>query len=223
MAKFAFLRFKKLRFYLAWPFAVVLFFVARTNDISFIVGIPIILIGETLRIWAQGCIEKSVRIANFGPYAYMRNPLYLANFLIGLGFVVVLWDPWVFLIYQVGFFILYHGTIRDEEEFLKKEFGLIYQDYYEKVPRFFPSIQPYANRSQTPFRWELVWKHGENITFLTIVLLLITLYLRQEWYQEGNSVYSGQIFLFWVAVAIALVLAVSRIYRRFQKPSKEGK
>ncbi len=216
MSRFSFMRFKKLRFYFAWPFAILLSFVAKTTMLGFAVGIPIIAAGEFLRIWSQGSIHKRVRLANSGPYAYMRNPLYLSNFLIGLGFVMIFSNVWILLSYLAGFFILYRGTILEEENVLGEQYGNLYRDYCSKVPRFFPTLRPYGDRSKDPFEFNLIFQHGEHITFLTILFLLLGLYLRQEWYQTGSGFYSSHPNLFWFAITIFVALFACMIYRKFK-------
>lgn len=216
MSQRGLLRFKKLRFSVGWLFAIALFVFARTSDFGFLVGIPVIFLGETLRIWSQGHIEKRTRLANSGPYAHTRNPLYLSNFLIGLGFVLVLSNCCFMLAYLIGFFVLYYGTILEEEKFLLKEYGYMYEEYCRRVPRFFPSLTPYESRSGHGFQWALVWKHGEHITFSTILLLLVVLFLRQEWYQKGVSFFSSQLPFFFGAVFLLIVLVFFMIQRKLK-------
>ena len=216
MSQFSFLRFKKLRFYFAWPFATFIALTAKTTALGFWLGIPVIVSGEALRVWSQGHIEKRTRLANSGPYAYVRNPLYLSNYLIGLGFVLIFSNLWILLIYSIGFFILYQGTIREEENFLLGEYQDSYQDYFKRVPRFFPTLEAYPNRSNQNFTWQLVWRHGEHVTFLTILLLVISLYLRQEWYQKGSGFYSNHLFLFWFGMLILILLVASALHRKFK-------
>ena len=216
MAKAGFLRFKKLRFYFAWPSAVLLAFYARTNNSGFLTGIPVIALGETLRIWSQGCIQKRTRLATAGPYAYTRNPLYLSNFLIGLGFVLTFSNIFLTALYLFGFFVLYRGTIMEEEMFLSKEYGNLYKDYLSKVPRFFPNFTSYQNRSDQTFDMDQVFRHGEHITFLTILLILASLYLRQAWYQAGGGFYSSHHELFWFSIFLTTILLVAMFHRKFK-------
>jgi protein-S-isoprenylcysteine O-methyltransferase Ste14 len=38
--------------------------------------------------WATGHVEKNIRLAESGPYAYVRNPLYLGTLLVAAGFAI---------------------------------------------------------------------------------------------------------------------------------------
>lgn len=70
---------------------------AGTNKSIFSTGTCIVLLGLSIRFWAAGYIKhhRVDRIVNTptlvtgGPYAHVRNPLYLANRLIALGFCVM--------------------------------------------------------------------------------------------------------------------------------------
>src|ERR1700735_3234919 len=55
---------------------------------SLAVGLPESLAGLLLRAWATGHLEKNIRLAESGPYAYVRNPLYLGTLLVAAGLVI---------------------------------------------------------------------------------------------------------------------------------------
>src|ERR1700727_2561277 len=55
---------------------------------SVAVGLPVSLVGLLLRAWATGHLEKNIRLAESGPYAYVRNPLYLGTLLVAAGLVI---------------------------------------------------------------------------------------------------------------------------------------
>ena len=213
-------RLKRLRFYFGWIFAAWVLYAGKTTDAGFQAGIPVIVLGEMLRIWAQGCIEKKVKLAMSGPYAFTRNPLYVSNFLIGLGFVLIFANWWFILLYQIGFFLAYLRTIREEEAFLLKEYGMIYQNYCASVPRFFPALTPYPHRPKDQrFSWKLVWQHGEQVTFLAILLLILGLFLRQTW--QEDSAFPAPLDTLWIGlfVLLALTLTVLALGRKFKKSS----
>lgn len=98
-------------------------------------------IGEGLRLWAVGHIGRKSRtredsvgeLAKTGPYAHLRNPLYVGNLLLFAGIGVVLW-PWML---SLPLMILYYQQIiRWEEENLLKSLGEPYRRYLEEVPRW---------------------------------------------------------------------------------------
>src|SRR3984957_21035269 len=61
---------------------------SRPDALSLDWGLPISALGLTLRAWATGHVEKNIRLADSGPYAYVRNPLYLGTLLVAAGFTI---------------------------------------------------------------------------------------------------------------------------------------
>jgi len=211
-------RFKKpkLRFYLSWICAAVIVTIAKTSTIGFLTGIPVIVCGELLRIWAQGCIEKRTKLAVWGPYAFTRNPLYVGNFLIGLGFVLILSNLWILIAYNVGFFFLYRHLIGAEEKYLSSVYGAQFQEYCDQVPRFFPGFKRFHSNSPEFFTWQRLQKTSEPITLSGILLILASLYLRQIWLQEGAGLFSRQMEFFYLWLFLAVMLVFFLLQRRFK-------
>ncbi len=218
--KFSFHRFRKLRFYLAWLFVIALAVFARSTPRGFWIGIPIILIGEAVRIWSHGYLRKIRRLATSGPYAYIRNPLYAGNFLIGSGFCLIIWHPIVEVVFVVGFFLIYWVTIKGEEEKLASKFGEAYADYVRHVPRFMPRFTPYRRQLNAKFRFYRTWNHGEHITILAMVALLLVLYLRQELYQAGHPLTGTTLWIIALTIILAVGIVLAMTARYGYQPSR---
>lgn len=210
-------RYRKLRLYFAYPFAGVLAFFARSTDQGFWIGVPVIILGEAIRIWSHGYIRKAKELATDGPYAFVRNPLYVGNFLIGLGFCVIIWNPFVVAIYALGFLGVYWITIRGEEQRLSFKFKEQYSNYVKHVPRFIPRLSRYQKRLLSPFNVRRALEHGEQITLFSIVTLLLILYLRQEIFQEGKSLVSPDLFAVNLIFLASSVLLVVIFFKRWTK------
>jgi len=73
-----------------------------------------------------------------GPYAVVRNPIYLGMFglMVATGLVFTTW--WVLLIAVTAFLIGNQVRIRAEENLLRETFGSRFDDYARRVPAFFP-------------------------------------------------------------------------------------
>ena len=212
-------QFKKLRLLLAWLGGILLLLNTHINDTSFRWGIPFIIVGELIRIFASGYLEKKGRkLASSGPFAYVRNPLYIGNFFLGLG-VVILSNNWINTgIFILGFFILYVGTVKKEERVLQEEFGAAYTDYKNEVPRFFPRLTPYSKTSHEPFRWLSVLKHREYITIAGVTILIAGFYIFEE-LREGERIvnfFKMQTAGVFIAVAV-IVLIFEWIRKEIQK------
>lgn len=78
-----------------------------------------ILCGETLRIWAAGYIGKTARAASFetkyrianGPFKYLKHPLYMGNFLLVIGVVLLFNPPLPYAIFLIMFFVIEYSII----------------------------------------------------------------------------------------------------------------
>lgn len=111
---------------------------ARPTPKHVLMGIPLILAGEAIRLWAAGYLNKLGELVTAGPFALCRNPLYIGSFLTSLGYLVmcdrpVLWAP------AIALFWLFHGgAVAYEEKLLRERFGPAYDAYCRAVPRFVP-------------------------------------------------------------------------------------
>ncbi len=207
---------RKLRHYLAWPFAFALAMVAKSSDTGFVAGIPVIVLGEAIRIWSSGHLLKARQLVTDGPYAFVRHPLYVGNFLIGLGFSVIIWHPLIVLFFVIGFFAVYRVTIGLEEDKLRDRFEPSFQSYAEHVHPFIPRFAPYPYRSRDPFVWQRVWDHGEHIAILAITVLILAIHVRQEFYQEHRPIHQWMSSLVWT-VMLGAILAFFQWKRRSEK------
>src|SRR5438309_401450 len=114
---------------------IFLFLIAqpRSNALFFL-GFFTAMIGEAVRFWAAGHIHKGRELAQAGPYAMTRNPLYFGSFLMACGFALICTSPrrhWLstLLIWAaVGatFRWLFPEQINLEEEQLAQAFGADY-------------------------------------------------------------------------------------------------
>jgi protein-S-isoprenylcysteine O-methyltransferase Ste14 len=130
----------KTRITLAWLFAVGIGFSSR--EYPHLPGILLCFAGASLRFWASGYLRKDQRPAVGGPYAFVRNPLYLGTYCMALG-TAMAEQNWLLLgVSTVAFAAIYHYIILDEEVKLRRLFSEEYLEYCTLVPRFFPRVWP---------------------------------------------------------------------------------
>ena len=94
------------------------------------------------RVWASGHLEKNVRLATTGPYAYSRNPLYLGTLLIGVGFAIAGETLLLGAAFLIVMLFIYWPVMRQEEAALISRFGGNYRAYASAVPLFWPRVRP---------------------------------------------------------------------------------
>ena len=124
-----------------------------------IVSLALVLAGLALRAWAAGCAGghtrratiEAPRLATGGPFAHVRNPIYLASVILGVGMVGLLADPWMLALCVAVFVFLYTAIVPAEERFLCGQFGDAYARYCAHVPRLLPRLRPWTEAEQRPF------------------------------------------------------------------------
>ena len=174
--------FKKIRLYTGYLLGLFVLFVAKPTVLSYGIGFVVVLLGEAIRTWAAGYIEKDKTLTRDGPYRLVRNPLYLGSFLIGLGAVIISHSPWLLLAFALLFLSTYLPTILREEKFLAQKFPADYLEYKKDIPSFFPSLKLILRKqnfsSELKFSWQRVKKNKEFHTGIALFLILIILGLK---------------------------------------------
>lgn len=122
-------RLARLRVPLGFLFgAVVLWFAAPTIP-TLLIGTPIAALGEALRIWAAGHLNKSEEVTASGPYRWFAHPLYVGSSVMGAGVAVAAGSVTVAILIALYLATTITGAIRHEEAFLQRKFGDLYVEY----------------------------------------------------------------------------------------------
>ncbi|HOI30611.1 MAG TPA: isoprenylcysteine carboxylmethyltransferase family protein [Melioribacteraceae bacterium] len=182
------------RSYTPLPFLLLMIIFQKATLTSMIVGFVIVLIGEFFRLWGVSYAGSETRTTGggvggtylvvSGPFAHVRNPLYFGNLLIYTGIGVMSMALYPYLLFVAAFFFIfqYHYIIREEESFLSEKFGSMYTDYFNKVPRWIPTLTKYHNPGleQPPFKLHMGLK-SERRTLqaisLTVIILVILFWI----------------------------------------------
>ena len=124
---------------------------------SVAIGLPVSVLGLALRAWAAGHLEKNTTLADGGPYAHVRNPLYIGTLLTAAGLVIASrrWELGV--LFAIVFLLIYLPVVELEEQHLRKLFPE-YASYAERVPKLLPRIN---GSSSKHFRWSVYMKNQE--------------------------------------------------------------
>ncbi len=168
------------------PFYIICLLFGQFDLIFFGIGIVLILTGEIIRFYSVGFIGKTSRTIDkpvakeliiHGPYQWVRNPIYIGNSLIYLGFTVLsnVFLPYFPLIALLIFILNYSVIIRFEEKYLLARFGGPYRSYCHDVNRWLPAFR---NRipGNRKFHFQTAWQ-SEKPTLLVLLpaLLIITI------------------------------------------------
>lgn len=177
------------RSYTPIPLLLAILILAAPTPASLLGGFTLALLGESLRLWAVRHAGGATRttsgvgagavLITHGPFAYVRNPLYLGNFLLSLGLCIMSWAwmPWMLFLFLALFGWQYWSIISLEEEHLLQRFGQTYTEYLQNVPRFFPRLTPFRKQEAHPMPLGRALKIEKNtlysFTAVSLAILLI--------------------------------------------------
>lgn len=144
---------------------------------SILLGLVPAVLGEAIRTWSSGTIVKNEVLTTTGPYALTRNPLYVGNFLLGLGVAIMGGQLGLVALFTVFFLSVYRVLIIKEEKYLLDRYGDQLLAYCQKVPRFFPKLAwPLPS---APYDGKRMWKkHKEWKAWLGLYGAVLFLLLR---------------------------------------------
>lgn len=130
-----------------WPFGS-----AKVHEIWEHACLGVSIAGLAVRILVAGCVpagtsgrntrgQCATSLNTTGLYSLTRHPLYLGNYLIGLGAMMAPSVWWLPVIYSISFAAYYERIMFAEEAFLRKKFGARFSVWAKGTPAFLPAIR----------------------------------------------------------------------------------
>lgn len=186
-------------------------------------GIALALAGEALRFFTlgqvpegtsgQGSSLEASALNTRGPYAYVRNPLYLGNLGICLGLLLVANRSWAYFIGLAFFVVQYFFIVRAEEGFLREKYGRRFEQYASVVPRWIPRLTPaYPGRLREGFDLgrSLKKEHNPFAAWSSGLLLL----LGWDLYRTGSLTGAPLAALISIEAVVLTCFALVKAYKR---------
>jgi protein-S-isoprenylcysteine O-methyltransferase Ste14 len=122
-------RLARFRVPLGFAAGFVALWIARPTPRSVAWGASLAVVGEALRVWAAGHLEKGREVTSSGPYRWIRHPLYAGSTLMAVGLAVASNSLIVAGLGAAYVLTLITAAVRTEEAFLRERFGEIYDRY----------------------------------------------------------------------------------------------
>lgn len=178
------------------PFLLVMVLFAQPTAASLIAGFVIVLLGEAIRFWGVSIAGAETRttgtvggtyLITTGPFAHVRNPLYVGNMLMyaGVGVMSMALFPWLLIGACLWFYMQYALIISREEEYLVGHFGAAYEEYRRHVPRFLPRLRPYRTDAPPPKHLNLaegLASERRTLQAMSLVtLILVGVFVYRTW------------------------------------------
>lgn len=154
----------RFRVALGFVFGAIVFWLSQPTRGTIVAGAGVAAVGEALRIWAAGHLQKSREVTSSGPYRWFRHPLYAGSSVMGAGLAIASGSLAVAALIAVYLVVALTVAARTEEAFLRRTFGDRYDRYQDgavDAGRRFSLAQAIANH-----------EHRALIGLLAAVLLL---------------------------------------------------
>ena len=158
-------RLARLRVPAGYLFGAIAFWLATPTPRALAIGAAVGAIGEGLRIWAAGHLEKGREVTSTGPYALTRHPLYAGSIVMGAGLAIATNNAVVAVLVGAYLAITITAAIQSEEAHLTAKFG---GDY----PAYRDGLGPAAARGFSVERAIRNREYRALLGFLVVMLLL---------------------------------------------------
>ncbi|MCW8963748.1 MAG: isoprenylcysteine carboxylmethyltransferase family protein [Gammaproteobacteria bacterium] len=121
-------------------------------------GFIVMFIGAFVLLWCvrdfyvsgRGTLapwDPPTKLVVVGLYRFVRNPMYIGVLLLVLGWSIYFWSA-LLVIYAIVLTVGFHvRVVRDEEVWLKTQFGIQWESYQREVSRWLPRLTPFGNGS----------------------------------------------------------------------------
>jgi protein-S-isoprenylcysteine O-methyltransferase Ste14 len=150
-------------------------FLARPSGWSLFLGGILVFLGEVIRVWASGHLMRAQELTTSGPYAYLRDPLYLGRLLLLVGFCIMAWGKaWIILIIGLGVFFFNYMPRKYRKEMgrLENLYGEEYRQYAAYARSLLPRLKPYPKARPRNWSFDLFSKENREQYFLSGVVIM---------------------------------------------------
>ncbi|HMN49492.1 MAG TPA: isoprenylcysteine carboxylmethyltransferase family protein [Ignavibacteriaceae bacterium] len=188
----------KYRSYTPIPFLILMLIFENASVTSLVIGFVIALTGELIRLWGVSWAGSETRTTGgvggsflviSGPFAHVRNPLYVGNILLyfGIGIMSMSLFPYLQIVALLFFVFQYFVIVKEEEGYLIKTFGEDYKKYFNNVPRFLWRFSSYKDES-IPQPEFILSKGLKSETRTLQAFGFVALLIVIKWYLRSNNI-----------------------------------
>ena len=156
---------------LGWLLVIAAIVLAQPTWDSWRLGLGLAVVGELVRIWAAGHLEKSREVTRSGPYRVTRHPLYVGSSIMAFGIVVASRSVVLAVLATIYMGATIAAAIHAEEQFLHNAFG----DTYDRYRR--SEAEPMARR----FSFDRAMRNREYRAVLGLLVGFALLALKAMW------------------------------------------
>lgn len=166
---------------LGYPVGLLCVALARPTLTSVAIGGVIALLGLLVRAAAAGHLRRAKALADTGPYARTRNPLYFGSALLAAGFVLASHSLLAALLLAAYFAVFYPTVMRREEAELRSNYGAAFEEYARRVPLFLPRLGSSGGAGKMQFSFAQYIRNREYNAAIGVALILTFLSVMAVW------------------------------------------
>lgn len=125
--------------------------------------------GKDKKVYAENLVTSGI-------FSHCRNPLYVGNILMLAGVGVLSNSILYVAVVMPLFLLIYQSIVLAEENFLRKKFGLQFEQYCKEVNRWLPRLKGIKSTfSAMQFKWRrwLIKEYNTQYVWLTGITLII--------------------------------------------------
>lgn len=168
--------------------AIISYYETEHHFVIWPLGIALILLGGFIRLWATKHIgrrmpwkkRKGKQLVKTGPYAMVRNPLYIGNIIAATGLSLLSELMWFIPVLILYLYTLYHLVVLFEEKKLTERWGEDYRLYMKDIPRWLPKFNNLSLTKGGGFKWMDALRSeipSFYVTFLGVLVFALKEYL----------------------------------------------
>ena len=147
---------------------------AKPTGATLVAGTSIAIVGECLRVWASGHLNKAREVTVSGPYRWFAHPLYVGSAVMGLGLAVASNSVAVGGVIALYLAVTLTAAVRTEEAFLRRAFG----DRYDRYRRGHSDTGPLAADTFRHFSLEQATSNREHRALIGLAVAVLLLVLK---------------------------------------------
>jgi len=163
--------------------------------------------------------QRAEQLNTSGMYSVVRHPLYFANFLIFLGFVMALEVWWFSLLACFSYAVYYERIMMAEESFLDSKFGQPFRDWAERTPGFIPRPSLWAPPEMPfSFRFALRREYGSIylvLAYFSVLKMLLDVSIREQSFSTWMESDPVWFMAFVISTLLFFILRYLKKHTRF--------
>lgn len=140
-------------------------------------GFAISIFGAAVQTWAFASLNKNSKLCVRGPYAIVRNPMYLGRFFLLLGFLMLSVNNLTLIVFCISYWFYMKNRVLREESRLKNLFGKEYEEYCRLINRFLPRFDTPYKRAIAYFNIKDLVRNRGHLNLVLVHLAWVLVYI----------------------------------------------